>query len=199
MTRKRHQANTLRLETASNDPTGYRVFRTQEGDADEAPKSWQQLRKGVADLGRRAEVSQAANQRRAESLASVAETAPLGKLLEPLRKPVPDARGRRHRALPPTAGPDGALLRCLAHGAFLLNGFRKRNLRQLLCPATADRREQRRHAAAMTRKLAWWRAHGLIVKIQKTHRYRLSAEGQRVTTALVAAYEADVNRLSSAG
>jgi hypothetical protein len=32
----------------------------------------------------------------------------------------------------------------------------------------------------MTRKLALLRAHGLIVKVQKTHRYRLSAEGQRV-------------------
>ena len=42
------------------------------------------------------------------------------------------------------------------------------------------------------------RAHALIVKAQKTHRDRLSAEGQRVTTALLAAYEADVSRLTSA-
>ncbi len=47
--------------------------------------------------------------------------------------------------------------------------------------------------------LALLRAHGLIVKIHKTHRYRLSAEGQRLTTVLVAAYEADVNRLANAG
>jgi hypothetical protein len=192
-------ANTLRLETTINDPSGYRVFRTKEGAAADAPKSWQQLRKGVADLGRRAEVSQAANQRLADSLASVAQTTPLGTLLEPLSKPVVDAKGRRHRALNPTAGPDGALLRCLARGEFLLNGFRNRDLRPVLWPATADTREQRRQAAAMTRKLALLRAHGLIVKIQKTHRYRLSAEGQRVTTALLAAYEADVNRLADAG
>ena len=98
-----------------------------------------------------------------------------------------------------TAGPDGALLRCLARGEFLLNGFRNRDLRQLLCPATSDARQQRQQAAAMTRKLTLLRSHGLIVKIQRTHRYRLSAEGQRVTTALLAAYEADVNRLADAG
>jgi len=191
-------ANTLRLETTINDPSGYRVWRTKEGDDADAAKSWQQLRKGVADLGRRADVSQAANHRLAESLASVAETTPLGQLLEPLSKPVWDAAGRRHRALNPTAGPDGELLRCLARGEFLLNGFRNRDLRKLLCPATTEARVQRQQAAAMTRKLALLRAHGLIVKVQKTHRYRLSAEGQRITTALVAAYEADVNRLTGA-
>lgn len=191
-------AGTLRLETTINDPSGYRVWRTKEGEPADADKSWQQLRKGVADLGRRAEVSQAANGRLAESLASVAETTPLGKLLEPLSKPVQDAAGRRQRALNPTAGADGELLRCLARGEFLINGFRNRDLRKLLCPATTDERVQRQQAAAMTRKLALLRAHGVIVKVQKTHRYRLSAEGQRVTTALLAAYEADVSRLTGA-
>jgi hypothetical protein len=191
-------AGTLRLETTINDPTGYRVYRTKEGEPEGAAKSWQQLRKGVADLGRRAEVSQAANQRLAESLSRVAETTPLGKLLEPLSKPVRDARGRRCRALNPTAGPDGELLRSLGHGEFLLNGFRNRDLRKLLCPATADVRVQQQQAAAMTRKLALLRAHGLIVRVQKTHRYRLSVEGQRVIAALTVAYEADVTRLSNA-
>jgi hypothetical protein len=143
-------------------------------------------------------VSQAANGRLAESLASVAETTALGKLWEPLSKPVRDAAGRRQRALNPTAGADGELLRCLARGEFLLNGFRNRDLRQRLGPATTDLRVRRQQAAAMTRKLALLRAQGLIVKVQKTHRYRLSAEGQRVTTALRAAYEADVSRLTGA-
>jgi hypothetical protein len=164
------RANALRLETTSNDPSGYQVFGTKEGAPPDAPKSWQQLRKGVADLGRRAEVSQAANHRLADSLASVAETTPLGQLLEPLSQPVRDAHGRRQRALNPTAAPAGELLRCLAHGEFLLNGFRTRDLRKLLYPATTEPRLQRQQAAAVTRKLALLRAHGLIVKIQKTHR-----------------------------
>jgi hypothetical protein len=189
-------SGTLRLETTINDPSGYRVWRTKEGAPPEAPKSWQQLRKGVADLARRAEVSHAANGRLAESLASVAETTPLGQLLEPLSRAVWDARGRRLRALNPLAGPDGELLRALAHGEFLLNGFRNRDLRKRLCPATTEARRQRQQAAALTRKLALLRAHGLIVRVHKTHRYRLSALGQRVTTALRAAYEADVTRLS---
>jgi hypothetical protein len=191
-------AGTLRLETTINAPKGYRVYRAKEGAPEGAPKSWRIMRKGVADLGRRAEVSQACNQRLADSLASVAETTPLGKLLEPLSKPVLDTRGHRHRALNPTAGPDGELLRCITQGDFLINGFRNRDVRKLLYPATTDPRVQRQQAAAMTRRLALLRTHGLIVKVQKTHRYRLSAEGQRVTTALLAAYQADVTRLTEA-
>ena len=192
------RAGTLRLETTINDPSGYRVWRAKEGAAPGSAKSWQQLRKGVADLGRRADVSQASNQRLAESLATVAETTPLGQLLEPLSQPVWDGRGRRHRALNPLAGADGDLLRCVAQGEFLINGFRNRDLRQRLCPATPDRQVQRRQAATMTRRLALLRAHGLIVKVQKTHRYRLSADGQRITTALLAAYQADIKRLTDA-
>jgi hypothetical protein len=192
------QAQALRIETTINDPSGFKVFRTKEGEASDAPKSWQQLRKGVADTARRAEVSQSANNRLAESLASVAEDTPLGKMLEPLCQPVIDKNARRARALNPAAGPDGELLRCLACGEFLLNGFRNRDLRAKLYKTTADDKERRQQAGAITRKLALLKAHGLIVKVQKTHRYRLSAAGSRITTALATAYEADVNRLADA-
>jgi hypothetical protein len=192
------EAQALRIETTINDPKGFQVYRTKEGAAADAPKSWQQLRKGVADLGRRAEVSQSANNRLAESLARVAEPTPLGKLLEPLGRPVQDANGRRVRALQPLAGADGELLRCLAHGEFLLQGFRNRDLRTLLYGTTSDAKEQRRQAATITRKLAILKAHGLIFRVQKTHRYQLSAAGKRITPALLAAYQADVKRLAEA-
>ena len=131
-------------------------------------------------------------------MATVAEATPLGKLLEPLCQPVQDKNGRRARALNPAAGPDGELLRCLAQGDFLLNGFRNRDLRAALHGTTTDNKEQRRQAAAITRKLALLKAHGLIVKVQKTHRYQLSAAGKRITTALTVAYQADVTRLANA-
>src|SRR6202022_4388307 len=39
----------LRLETTVNQPYGFTVFRTKEGD-DPGPAQWRPLRKGVADL-----------------------------------------------------------------------------------------------------------------------------------------------------
>ena len=188
----------LRVETTVNDPSGYRVWRTKEGAPAGAPRSWQQLRKGVADLPRRAEVSEAANRRLAESLASVAEPDTLGALLAPLGQPVVRDGRRRARALNPLAAADGALLRLLARGAFLVNGFRNRDVRAALYSSAAAAAERRRQSAKVTRLLGLLRAHGLIVKVQKTHRYQLSAVGRRVSTALAAADAASVNRLSEA-
>jgi hypothetical protein len=188
----------LRLETTINDPSGYRVWRPKEGASADAPKSWQQMRKGVADLARRAEVSAAANNRLAESLASVAEPAALGELLEPLGRPVLEKGRRLARALNPLAGADGELLRVLADGNYLVNGVRNRDVRVALFGVCPGDEERRRQAAKVTRLLGLLRAHGLIVKVQKTHRYQLSALGRRVCTALAAAHATSVNRLTEA-
>lgn len=184
----------LRLETTVNQPTGFTVYRTKEGD-EEGEKSWRPLRKGVADLHRQAEVSQRANDRLAESLATVAEPTPLGKLLEPLGHAVfPD--GKRARALNPLTGPDGELLRTIARGDFLLQGFRNRDVRLALYGPAPEPTAQRRQSAAVTRKLRLLRAHGLILKVQKTQRYQVTAAGRRILTALLTAYAADASQLA---
>jgi hypothetical protein len=186
----------LRLETTINQADSFKVYRTREGDAD-GPRSWLRLRKGVADLPRQAEISQRANERLAESLATSASALPLGKLLEPLGRPV-FQDGQRTRALNPLTGDDGALLRTIARGDFLVQGLRNRDLRVALFGDTADEAMQRRQAAAVTRKLRLLRAHGLIIKVQKTHRYQVSAQGRRILTALLSAHAADATRLAAA-
>lgn len=188
----------LRIETTINDPSAFKVFRTKEGEAAAAEKSWQQMRKGVADLPRRAEVSEAANNRLAASLATVPEPTELGKLLEPLGRPVLDQGRRVARALNPLTGSDGDLVRTIAQGDYLVNGFRNRDLRQTWFGECATAAERRRQAAKVTRMLALLRAHGLIVKVAKTHRYQVSALGRRVVTALAAAYGTPVDRLTQA-
>jgi hypothetical protein len=57
---------------------------------------------------------------------------------------------------------------------------------------------QRRQSAAVTRRLALLRAHGLILKVQKTHRYQVTAEGRRILTALLSAHAADASQLAAA-
>ncbi|HXM24982.1 MAG TPA: hypothetical protein VN957_03085, partial [Chthoniobacterales bacterium] len=56
--------------------------------------------------------------------------------------------------------------------------------------------QQRRQAAAITRRLALLRAHGVLRKVGGTHRYQLSPRGRRVLTALLAARNADVDQLT---
>jgi hypothetical protein len=83
------KGSVLRAETLIRDPGDFKVYRAVEGDAD-GPKDWRPLRKGVADLHRRAEVSQAANGRYLEALAAVQDMTPLRQLAEPLCRPVPE-------------------------------------------------------------------------------------------------------------
>ena len=190
------QGSVLRVETTINDARDLKVFRPKEGD-EGGVKEWRSMRKGIADLHRRAEVSQAANERYLESLAQVAATTPLGELTAPLCRPV-RWKGKTVRALNPLAAPDATLLEAVNHGEFAINGFRNRDLRALLYgePA-ATPLEERRRSAKVTRQLRMLRAHGLIRKVPKTHRYVLSDDGQAVITAILAALQANSATLTS--
>jgi hypothetical protein len=185
------EGSVLRVETTIVHAEQFRVYRP---DAHGELK-WQGLRRGVADLWRRGQVSQAANSRYLEALASVTGTTPLYREAQSVCCPV-FLNGRRHRPLNPWAAQDGALLEAISRGEFALNGLRNRDLQKLLCPGKLQPPQRRRQSAAITRKLALLRAHGLIRKVSHTHRYVLSSNGRRIITALLSARRADVDQLT---
>ena len=183
----------LRVETTIVNPREFRVYRASETNP-KAKNKWLRMRSGVADLHRRAEVSRAANSRYLSALASVTEKTPLKDVARPVCRPV-TIDGQRHRALNPWAQ-DAALLELISRGEFALNGLRNRDVRQELFPKPRDRDEQRRHSAAVTRKLALLRAHALTRKVTGTHRWILTDNGRRIVTALLAARQANVDQLT---
>jgi hypothetical protein len=189
------QGSVLRVETTINDVDDFKTFRTPEGRPDAEP-SWQRMRKGVADLPRRTEVSQASNNRYLDALASVDDATPLGELTARLCRPA-RYHGRRVRPLNPHAPADAALLAAVSCGEFTLNGFRNRDLRRLLFTAAPlAKAVQKRQAAAISRKLALLRAHHLIRKVPGTHRYHLTRSGRLALTALSAARDASAHKLT---
>ena len=190
------QGTVLRVETTINDPRDLKVFRTKEGDDQGTPK-WLPMRNGVADLHRRTQISQKSNERCLDSLAAVEETQPLGKLVERLSKPAHLA-GRRVRAMNPLAALDAALLEAVGRGEFLINGFRNGDLRGLLYAGTAETAALKRQTAAVTRQLRLLRAHGVIQKVTKTHRYLVTEYGRQAIAALTAAKLANVKQLMDA-
>jgi hypothetical protein len=97
------KGSVLRPEVTINDPEDFRVFRPKEG-APDGPKAWLPMRYGVADLYRRAEVSQAANERYLEALAAVQDTTPVRALAEPLCRPALEPRKVRAQAAPENVG-----------------------------------------------------------------------------------------------
>lgn len=191
------QGSVLRVETTINDGAGMKVYRPKEGD-ESGPKEWRPLRKGVADLHRRAELSQAANNRYFEALAAADTPTPFGELVEPYCKPT-RWNGKRVRALNPMQPNDHALLQAIAHGEFSINGFRNRDLRALLFGAPPrTKKVARRQSASITRQIRMLRAHGLVRKVAKSHRYQLTTDGRIFVAALLAAAKTGVDRLLEA-
>jgi hypothetical protein len=191
------QGSVLRVETTINDAHDLKAFRAKEGDP-QGPKTWRKLRKGVADLPRRARLSQAANQRYLQALAAADSPLTLHQLTAKLGQPVLHGQ-RRVRALQPLSGDDLRLLQTVLRGEFAISGFRNRDLRALLCaPAAEDPALRRRQAAQIGRQLFLLKAHGLIYKVPGSHRYLLTTFGTQAATALLAASQASVQKLVAA-
>ena len=185
----------LRIETTLNDVRGMQVFRRLENQKGGKP-TWQPLRKSVADLKRRADISQKANQRYLDALADVHATQSLGELTKAICQPT-WLNGKRVRALQPWSAADTLLLAAVNRSEFTLNGFRNRDLRPLLFGSGETSPEAiRRQSAKVSRQLRLLRAHGLILKVAHTHRYQLTTSGRTILAALQAARQANPEQLS---
>jgi len=90
------QQSVLRIETTINNSRDFKSLReaTRKG---QPCLAWLPMRKGLADIAQRVEVSRAANQRYLEALAVVGEPAPTKEVLDPLsRRVVKEARHTDH-------------------------------------------------------------------------------------------------------
>jgi len=190
----RGHGHVLRGEFTMNHPDGFKVYRPKHGAEGES-YAWQPLRKGVADLYRRAQVSDQAVGRYFDGLAAAQQETPLSELLSDLCRHV-RWHGRRFRALSPLGEKDARLLEVVNRGEFAANGFRNRDLATRLDLGPAhNQQERRRRSAKVTRALALLRAHGLIRKVPGTHRYVVTTQGKLKITAALAARQASVAKL----
>jgi hypothetical protein len=94
-------------ETTLNGGRDIRVYRPKQGGPDDVLQ-WLPMRKGIADVHRRGEVSQASNNRLLAALARVDDSRTVAELTAGIQQPT-QWKGRRVRALHPW-GKDQALL-----------------------------------------------------------------------------------------
>ena len=189
------EGSVLRIETTINKTEDFRVYRARQGDPS-GKKSWRPLQRSVGELWRRAQVSAAANGRYLEALSSVTAKTPAGQASATVCQPIVKA-GRRHRALNPWSEPDAALLAAVSRGEYAINGLRNRDLRRQLWPKVGTDKQEHQRAGRVTRQLRLLRAHGLLRKVNGTHRYVLSESGRKIITALLTARQADVEQLTA--
>jgi hypothetical protein len=187
------QATVLRTEATLNNMRELKSPRTDEN----GKVYWGKMRKGVADIARRAEVSEAITSRYLQQMAVVQTPVPLKSLSDDLSRGTTWNK-RRVRGLN-LLGSDATLLQGMGKGEFLIHGFRNSNLRDLLfTEPTTDPKEQKRRSGQITRKMQLLRGHGLIQKVPCTHRYLLTDKGRQLIGILHATREADINKLTKA-
>jgi hypothetical protein len=183
----------LRAEATLHNGDDLRVYRPREGDPQGA-RDWRRLRRGIADLHRRAQVSRRATERYLDSMADVNDDTTLEELVRRLgerRK----WKGRSVRALLPF-GEDRPWLEAVNRGEFTLNGFRNRDLQPIFFQQAAPtRKDARQRTARVGYRLRLLRAHGLIRKVTGTHRYQLTASGRKAISALLTALHSTVGQL----
>jgi hypothetical protein len=194
-------ANVLRTETTINDVNPIRVERPPADDP-EGTVARRTMRRNVVDLPQRAAFSDNVNERYLEALATTAETRTLKDLVEPLTERVLEPRRqpgkppRRVRGLNLLAAADAKLLSILNDPKWMINDLRNRDLVAALYDSpTDDPKERRRRSAHVTRLLRLLRAHGLIEKIPRSHRYQVTADARTKLQALLACRNANPDQL----
>jgi hypothetical protein len=187
----------LRIETTIQAAEGLKVYRPQENDP-QRKWAWQALRRGVADLHRRCELSRKANAAYLEALAVVEAPQTLGSLVAPVSRSLHKG-GRRYRGLNLLAAADSGLLKAINRGEFAIVGLRNRDVREILFgPNAAHAAERKRQSSQVTRRLQLLRAHGLIRRVPKSHRYQVTAAGRKLASAVSYAENSSLKAFSQA-
>ncbi|MBF0235773.1 MAG: hypothetical protein HQK65_22460 [Desulfamplus sp.] len=189
-----NEQNVIRIETTINQPSAFKVNRKKQGAPESAPKERLALRKGVADVKLRAHVSQEVNDRFSEHLAATHETIPMKDVLAPVlgRKTI---KRRKIRPIDPI-GKDREFLAAIADQRFVVNGFSNKDLREVLTTSPRfSQKTEKQISGAITRLIRLMRDHSLIRKLPRQNRYRLTTQGQKITTLVMAALAASTKDL----
>jgi len=174
----------LRIETVINNPREFKVRRRVERQG-RRQMAWCPMNKGVANFYHYHAVARAANERYLNALAVVDRPPATVKILDQVNKPA-RLGPRRRRGLNLLRVEEQKLFRAVLRGEHHLNGFRNRDLQAVLFPTPVQGvAEQRRRTAHVSRLLHLLRAHKLIAKIPRAHRYRVTTKGVALMSAAI--------------
>jgi len=173
----------LRVETVINDPHEFRVRRRRERNG-EHRMVWCPMNKSVANLHHVERVARAANQRYLEALSVVNDPAPSYRKVERLAERQVVAQ-RSYAGFNPARREDVRLFAAVLHGNNLLRGFRNADIRSRIFPSVRNPVLGRRQSHAVGRMLKRLHVRGLIAKVPRTRRWRVTSAGQSILGACV--------------
>lgn len=173
----------LRVESVINSPREFKVRRTRNRNG-LPTKVWCPMNKGVTNLPSYQSVCRAANDRYLNALSVVNDPTPAYALVSDLTEPKV-CQGRRYAGFNPARTDDVKLFAAVLSGSHELRGFHNADIRRRLRSEPRNALERRRQANAISRLLKRLHVRGLIAKIPRTRRWKVTARGQSVLGAIV--------------
>lgn len=173
----------LRVETVINNPREFKVRRTRTRNG-KPTKVWVPMNKGVTNLASYQSRCRAANDRYLNALSVVEDPTPSYRRVSQLTESKIH-QGRRYAGFNPARSEDVKLFKAVLSGDHEVRGFQNRDVRNQLYRDTRDPDLRRRRANAVSRLLKRLHVRGLIAKIPRTRRWRLTTRGQSLLGAIV--------------
>lgn len=169
----------LRVETVINQPGEFKVLRDCPHRDGTTTLGWFAMCKGVGNLHHDQSHALACNHRYLEALATVDDPTPgdddLPKLTEPQRHP-----GRSYAGFNPAREEEVRLFAAVLAGDHIAQGFRNQDIRAALYTESRHDSLRPRHRAAVGRLLKRFQVRGLVVKVPRSRRWRVTNQGRRV-------------------
>src|SRR3984957_930058 len=178
----------LRVETVINQPGDFKVFRECRHRDGSVSLGWYPMCKGVGNLPHYQSHALASNYRYLEALAAVDDPTPgyddLSLLTEARRQ-----QGRSYAGFNPARAGEARLLAAVLAGDHIAQGFRNRDIREVLYPAlNTSKRKRARNSAAVGRLLKRLHVRGLLAKISHSRRWRVTTQGRRIAADVLRTY-----------
>lgn len=175
----------LRIETTINNPREFKIFRLVNRKG-RLTRAWTPMGKSVFNLYRYAQVSQLANHRYLNALASFDTVGHCLKDIEQLAQPVV-SNSHRAAGFNPRLPKSSKTFAAVLDGAHCINGFRNSDLQKSIFDQFySNDTERKKRSGQVTRLIRKLRAHQLVAKIPRSHRYRVSSKGYCILGACLA-------------
>jgi hypothetical protein len=177
----------LRVETVINQPGEFKVLRKRFHRDGRTTMGWFAMCKGVGNLHHYQSHALSCNQRYLSALAAVDDPTPSYDDLRQLTERQRHGR-RSYAGFNPAREEEARLFAAVLAGHHIPQGFRNKDIRTVLYAEGARDPERHRHSAAVGRILKRLHVRGVIVKVSRTRRWRVTDEGRRLLSDTLKTY-----------
>ena len=177
------KGNNLRIEVTINNPRDFKVLKTiesMEGGEIVQTKKWVPMGKSIANLYRYVEICKAITKRFIAALPDIDLDKIPVKEIE-AASVTKEVNGKKYSGFNMLSSETTSLLRTVASGDFIINGFNNKSVRTRLFEDSNTPKIIRKTGRILSRL----RAHGLIKKVPRKNRYYLTDRGRGISDALL--------------